>query len=218
MTVFSLIQEKFSQSIALDWENDSDRSVESALIERAKTDPAAFGQLYEIHYSAILNYIYHRTFNVAVAEDLTSNTFFNALKSLPKFRPRAPFRAWLYRIAANEVRTYFRKNTRRRSFEKRFSEQDDSERIYFPLADLESASDAAADQERFRVLHNALLQLPDKYQNILALRYLENLNHQEIADALGKRVGTVKSLVHRGLERIRKILHKENATILSDRR
>lgn len=55
---------------------------EAELVQRAKDDPAAFGQLYEAHYSRILNYIYRSVLNVAVAEELTSNTFFKALRAL----------------------------------------------------------------------------------------------------------------------------------------
>ena len=73
---------------------------------------AAFGQLYEAHYQAILNYLFHRTLNLAVAEDLTSNTFLNALRGLPKYRHKAAFRAWLYQIASNELRMHWRERKR----------------------------------------------------------------------------------------------------------
>lgn len=217
MTVLTAIQGKLIQSLLSGWDEKSEPSAETNLIERAKSDPEAFGHLYEIHYSAILNYIYHRTFNVAIAEDLTSNTFFNALKALPKFHPRAPFRAWLYRIAANEVRAHFRKRTRRQTFEKQYQEKEDLESVYFPPMHFDAEPDTFTEMERYRTLHAALILLPDKYQNVLTLRYFENLSYQAIAEALGKREGTIKSLVHRGLKRMRKILEKENATSLPNR-
>ena len=83
---------------------------EAELVLRAKTDPAAFGELYEAHYSAILNYLYRRTLSVADAEELTSDTFFKALQGLAGYEPREAvrFRSWLYRIATNEARMYWR--------------------------------------------------------------------------------------------------------------
>ena len=87
---------------------------ETELVERAKTEPQAFGQLYELYYSRILNYIYRRTLDVALAEELTSNTFFNALRALPGYDNRGKFGAWLYRIAGNEIRLNWRAKRNRR--------------------------------------------------------------------------------------------------------
>ena len=95
---------------------DADGSVGDAeLIERAKTDPEAFGRLFEAYYDRIITYTYRCSLNLAVAEDLTSNTFFKALRGLPKYRHRVSFLAWLYRIAANEVRMHWRSESRRRT-------------------------------------------------------------------------------------------------------
>lgn len=76
-----------------------DLAAEELLIEAAKADPRAFGQLFESHYETVLTYTYRCTLNLAVAEELTSNTFFKALRALPKYRRGVPFADWLYRIA-----------------------------------------------------------------------------------------------------------------------
>ena len=77
---------------------------ELSLIDRAKTDPEAFGQLYEIYVDRIYSYIYYRTGSHADAEDLTARTFFRALDSIGRYVHRGlPFSAWLYRIAHNPV-------------------------------------------------------------------------------------------------------------------
>jgi RNA polymerase sigma-70 factor (ECF subfamily) len=91
---------------------------ETELVHRARSDPAAFGQLYEAHYQSILNYLYRRTLSVQVAKELTSNTFFKALRELPGFHPRPGirFRSWLYRIATNEARMHWRSRKGRRAF------------------------------------------------------------------------------------------------------
>ncbi len=79
-------------------------SDEAELVERARTQPEAFGLLYDRYYSVVLNYIYRRTLDVALAEELTSNSFFNALRALGRYDNRGKFLAWLYRIAGNEIR------------------------------------------------------------------------------------------------------------------
>jgi len=61
-------------------------AAEAELVARARTSPEAFGRLYEAHYSRILNYIYRRTLSAETAEELTSNTFFKALRSLGTYR------------------------------------------------------------------------------------------------------------------------------------
>ena len=83
---------------------DLENADEAELAERAKTSPPAFGLLYERYYRKILGYVYRRTLDAAVAEELTSNTFFNALCALPAYEHRGHFAAWLYRIATNEIR------------------------------------------------------------------------------------------------------------------
>lgn len=62
--------------------------VDSDLIERAKSDPDAFGELYELYYGRILNYVYRRIPDIATAKELTSNSFFNVLKALPKYQKK----------------------------------------------------------------------------------------------------------------------------------
>lgn len=174
---------------------------EAVLVERARFDPQAFGTLYEIHYDRILNYIYRRTLNVAWAEELTSNTFFKALRHLPRYRPRTAFQAWLYRIATNEIKMHWRAEKRRRTRQEPFDSAE-LDRVYF-------SSPKVDDREQiqlFALVNEALRKLPDRYQTVLALRYFEGLKNRQIAEVLGKRTGTVKSLVSRGLARLRKTI------------
>ena len=77
---------------------------ERELIKRAKTDPEAFGELYEYYVERIYNYIYFRTGNVHDAEDLTGRVFFKALEAIGSYRDMGfPFSAWLFRIVHNQV-------------------------------------------------------------------------------------------------------------------
>jgi len=80
---------------------------EDRLIELAKGDAEAFGELYQRHVDRIYNYVFYRTGNVADAEDLTARTFHQALGSIHRYVDQGvPFAAWLYRIAHNLVANY----------------------------------------------------------------------------------------------------------------
>ncbi len=136
MTAIAQALKKLEKFNSADSEENARMDSERALIERARTSASAFGQLYEIHYSAILNYLYHRTLNVSAAEELTSNTFFKALNAIPSYRHKAPFRAWLYRIALNELHMYFRKEKRRTYTEQTYVWKEDLDRIHFPIQTL----------------------------------------------------------------------------------
>lgn len=186
---------------------------ETLLIERAKHEPAAFGQLYERHYEAILNYLYRRTLNVTVAEELTSNTFFKALRGMGGFQPRPPahFRSWLYAIATNEVRMFWR-GRKGRPDAAPLSPEADPERVFFSWPPIEKPEQAREKLSQFAALHRALLLAPEPYQTVLTLRYFESLTNEEVAEVLGKRLNTVKSLVRRGLAKLTVCLRETDAT------
>ena len=79
-----------------------DLEQEKELVERAKNDTEAFGKLYDRHYSQIFGYVLRRTASIEIAQDVTSEVFFKALKNLGQFHWRGtPFPSWLYRIAVN---------------------------------------------------------------------------------------------------------------------
>jgi RNA polymerase sigma-70 factor (ECF subfamily) len=175
---------------------------EAELVERAKSVPQAFGQLYELYYAKILRYLYRRTLDAAVAEELTSNTFFKALRALPQYDHRGHFAAWLYRIASNEIKAHRRTASSRREGSQQWREE--LGRVYFASQGPDGDEDVEGKMRAFAQLHEALGRLPDRYQVVISLRYFEAMPYAEIAEVLGKRLGTVKSLIHRGLERLKR--------------
>jgi RNA polymerase sigma-70 factor, ECF subfamily len=104
---------------------------EASLVARAKQDPEAFGLLFEAYYSRVLNFVYRCTQDTALAEDLASNTFLQALRALPRYDHRASFLAWLFRIALNEVRMHWRKTARNRRRVREMLSEETLERVYF---------------------------------------------------------------------------------------
>jgi RNA polymerase sigma-70 factor (ECF subfamily) len=187
---------------------------EIELIARAKAgDTWAFGVLYERHYDRVLGYLYRQTLRIATAEELTSNTFYAALRGLGRFRGEAPFGLWLYRIATNELRMHLRARRRHPRPERLEVITEELGRVRF-LRDLGPEDPEAAREkaEQFARVRRAISRLGKRYQDVLVLRYFEGLDNEQVAHVLGRRVGTVKSLVHRGLSRLRAALDEADVT------
>lgn len=187
-----------------------DLAEEKALVQRAQKDPAAFGKLFDRYYDDIHNYIIHRTANIALAQELTSNTFYKALNKLWMFRWKGvPFSAWLYRIASNEVNGFYRKY---KQFHLHPIEDYDEKLIdELTEADREilAAEEQLANDVMFVELHKCIATLKPRYQEVITLRFFEGRKIAEIASILGKSEGTVKSLLHRSIAKLREILDKK---------
>ena len=183
-----------------------DLEQEKHLVEKAKGDANAFGSLYELYYSNIFGYVLRRTANIQVAEHITSEVFFNALKNIAKFKWRGiPFSAWLYRIATNEIASYFRHGLKSQV---RWEDIAESDVDSIPSAE-EELLEAEAElkrHEQYLALHDNIYRLDIKYQEVITLRFFENKQINEISEILGKREGTIKSLLHRGLKKLTKLM------------
>jgi RNA polymerase sigma-70 factor (ECF subfamily) len=177
------------------------------LVEQAKSDPHAFGQLFDYHYNDIYKYILHRTANVELAQDLTSETFFKALNKLWTFRwQNVPFSAWLYRIASNEVNGFYRKHKNFKSIPLEEVVDGSGTEYREFKEELKSAQEEISKNLLFLELHQALTCLKNRYQDVITLRFFENKKVKEIAEILNKSEGTVKSLLHRALKQLQAIL------------
>ena len=179
---------------------------DEGLVSAAREDPEAAGRLYDKYYSEVLGYIYHCTFDHAATEDLTSNVFLAALRHLGRYRwQRVPLRAWLYRIATNEVRMHWRRQRRTAAIRLQpHGSQPDQRAPRQGTAP--PAGDSLAAAEQYRLLHQALLQLRMKYRTVIILRYFEDKAMAEICEITGRKEGTVKSQLHRGLAQLQDIL------------
>lgn len=177
-----------------------DLAREQELIEKAKESIRAFDELYEHYLPKIYGYVLNRTKKKEVAEDVTSQTFMKAMTKIKSFRYRGySFGAWLYRIAHNNLMDYFRKNSSR----------------FEPLEEEELESDQKTDkeaekEERQRIILEALTKLPKQYQEVLSLKFFEEMSNEEIADVLGCKKETLAVKLHRSLKAFRKVLKKGN--------
>jgi RNA polymerase sigma-70 factor (ECF subfamily) len=178
---------------------------EKQLVNRAKSNILAFGELYDQYYKQIFGYVLRRTANIDVAQDVTSEVFIKALKKIDQFQWRGvPFSAWLYRIAANEIANSFRGKGHREALIEEVTNSTSLQDVSVE-GEISQAEEELQKHAEFLALHENIAKLPLKYQEVITLRFFEKKQLKEIGIILGKSEGTVKSLLHRGLDRLRKL-------------
>lgn len=166
---------------------------DSGLVIQARSDRAAFVQLYRMHYDMIFRYCAHRLFNRAAAEDVTSEVFLKMVENFHRYRgTEAQFRNWLYRIATNAVNHHFRQMNRHDRLLRAARGQSNNQ-----------TADCGESPERLVLLKEAMLSMKPRYQTIITLRFFENLKMTEIAEVLGSSPGTVRSQLARALAKLR---------------
>lgn len=147
-------------------------------------DRNAFSELVRVHAQGVLNVIYRLCGDAQLAEDAAQETFLRAWQNLAAYRPGTPLRNWLYRIAVNAGTDMLRK-------EKRIL-PDDIEDL--DLTDGHPGLETLVSQnERTRLVQNAILSLPEASRAVLVLREYEGLSYQEISSTLDIPLGTVMS-------------------------
>ena len=175
---------------------------EKALIDRAKTDKEAFGELYEQYVDRMYKYVYYRTGNVKDAEDLTAKIFVRAMQHIGNYQHMGvPFSAWLYRIAHNLVANWHRDRSRRT-----IVALDDVAQWRVQSEGPEFVTELMQDQEQLRI---AIRRLPADRQELLALKFFERLSNAEIGDIMGRSEGAIKSLYHRTLMSLREEMQRK---------
>jgi RNA polymerase sigma factor (sigma-70 family) len=169
---------------------------DSALIARVllADDRMAFGELVHRHQSAVRNFLRHLTGgDVALADDLSQETFIQAYRSLARYRGEAVFSTWLLGIAHNRWR-----NARRRQREHVLLEADTAANATVPSPS--RVVDLHCD------LAGALHRLSPEEQTAVHLCYQQGLSHSEIAAVLDWPLGTVKTHLTRSKEKLRQLL------------
>ena len=175
---------------------------DAALAARASAgDAEAFGALYDRYVDAVYRYVYYRVRNEGDAEDVTSEVFFKALRAMPRYQPRQPFLAWLYRIARNAVIDRARRLRPQVTFEDAL-EHPGADNVVDPNEGLDRLSDSTT-------LRSAIAMLTPLQQEVIVLRYVEGLDTKEIGRIVGRRDGTVRGIEFRALGMLRQVLSRE---------
>ena len=180
---------------------DSDQS----LIARARTDRAAFGELYERYVDRIYAYLLYRTGSRQDAEDLTQRVFSQALAALEGHDPEAGSPGgWLFTIAHNLLANYHRTRARRPAAPLEAAAHAIDPSSSLPLEGLEAEEDAHA-------VRAAMARLSADRQHLILLKYVVGLSNAEIGRVLGKSEGAIKSMLRRTLAALRRELDRDHA-------
>lgn len=170
----------------------------------ADGDQKAFGVLYDHYQPQIYRFVYLKVSSREEAEDLTHQVFLNAWLGVPKYKHRGhPLSSWLYQIARNQVVDYYRGRREAVSLE-------DVDPEAFAEKFAEGDLDKNFELDRATV---AIRGLKQEYQDVLILRFVEDMSVKETASSMGKSEGAIKLLQHRALRVLREKLgesHLEN--------
>jgi RNA polymerase sigma-70 factor (ECF subfamily) len=182
---------------------------EQELITQAQRgDEGAISLLYETHVDAIFEYIRYRVDSKSTAEDLTSEVFLRMVRGLTKYQDRGvPFRAWLFRIAANLIIDHYRQRKK----------GDDALLLDEYESDDADPLDRLAHSEDQLRLHLAIRALPEAYQDLLLLRFVEDLPHTEIATIMNKSADALRAMQYRALKALAEQFERVDANLRSQK-
>lgn len=186
--------------------DDDEALGDRTLVERARSDPEAFAELYRRYVRRVYAFAYRRTNAPDVAEDITSATFERALRSLDTFSWRnGGFGAWLFRIVANELVDHYRRAGR--------AAGDRARGAAFALHadDPVDPADEVVGRDAAARLLDAMNGLNPRYQQALSLRYLSGLTAEEAAAAMGTSRATMAVIVFRATRALRRAMTTEDA-------
>jgi len=178
---------------------------EIELLNSIKNNPADFSKLFKLYYKPIFGYIFRRTGNFDETVDIAADTFFKAFKHINNFSYKGiSIKVWLYRIATNEINLYFRYKKKHNSLFEQIDFENENNFNNYLYEDKKELETELQKHDQFVYVLKNMKTLPVKYQEVISLRYFEGKDNKEIADILNIKEGTLKSLLSRGLEKLRK--------------
>ena len=174
-----------------------------ALVDLARGgDAEAFGQLYDHYVATVYRFLYYRVGAHALAEDLTSETFFRALRAMGSFRWQGrDFGAWLVTIARNLVADHFKSG--------RYRLEVSTDEILSHDTETTGLEDDVITGMTNEILIDALRRLPSEQQECLVLRFLQGMSIADTAKALGRSEGAIKQLQLRAVRKLAKALPED---------
>lgn len=169
--------------------------------QQGQTD--SLRQLVERHHSSLVGYLYRMVNgDRPLAEDLAQESFLRMVRNLAQYEYPKRFKTWLYAIATNQVRDYYRRAEMRHT-------QSMPEKLILPQTGSLSPEAVTIQQDETRRALAALADLPDKQREAIVLFYYEEMSLAEVAEVLAIPVGTVKSRLSVGIGRLRQTIRSE---------
>lgn len=148
----------------------------------------------------IFGYLLRLSGDYNLAEELTQDTFYRALLSLPKFREESSVKTWLYAIARNTYLNWLRKNHSKgivfTSFDEEFLSPNDSHT---------DPAEQLLEKERRLIFNKSLYILPETYRTVIIFREIEELSYREIANILGKTENWARVTFFRAKQKLKEI-------------
>ena len=176
---------------------------EAELVRRAQSgDTEAFADLVMEHQSFVYNLALRSLSDPHEAEDVSQEAFVRAWQALPRFRHKAKFSTWLYRIVTNLCYSRLPK------LKRELAAIDSDEMINLPDEAFPEPGVGIEAEERRKFLHQQIELLPESYKLVISLRFQQDLSYAEIAEVVEMPLGTVKTVLYRARERLRKALHQ----------
>lgn len=179
-----------------------------------KEDVGAFNEIVFRYKDKAVNFLFRYTGDRDEAEDLAQDTFVKVFRSKHLYKEIAKFSTWFYTIALNTAKTSLKKKSRMSTMS--ISDFDPENEKDFDIKDTGITPDESANAaiENYYI-QQAINSLDEDFKKIIILRDIEDLDYDEIAEITGLPMGTVKSRINRGREKLKKILteiypYKEN--------
>lgn len=168
------------------------------VLKAKKGENEAFGLLYDKHFDSIYRFILLKTGSKSDAEDLSHQVFLSAWQNIEDYEFRGfPFSSWLYKIASNAVIDHWR--TKKPNVSIDLVRED-------YLSELPELQDEVDQKFELRLVKNAIAKLEPDQQNVLIMKFVDELSNKEIAHVLDKSEGAIRVIQHRALRQLRKIL------------
>jgi len=186
---------------AIEREDSQDVLAEWDLVKRAQEyDEGAIEALYQTYYPKIYNYAFLQMGDVQAAEDLASDVMLKMIESIGKYHFRGlPFGAWVFRIARNRLIDLHRRRRRR-------GEVDLSETLSSALASPQSLAERAIERGQIQI---ALKHVTDEQRQVIVLKFIQGFDNRSVGKIMGRSEGAIKSLQHRALLSLRRLLYQE---------
>jgi RNA polymerase sigma-70 factor (ECF subfamily) len=175
------------------------------LVQRVQAgDQKAFELLVAKYQRRIFRLISRFIRDAALAEDVSQETFLRAYRAIGKFRGESQFYTWLYRIAVNTAKKAIADSARDPVIRESSTISDDGETFVSgeQLSDMETPEAVLASREIARTVNAAMDALPEDLRTAIALREIEGMSYEDIAQAMSCPVGTVRSRIFRARESI----------------